>query len=856
MVAACVGDFVRPKPGSPPTCHLYVANLGPAVGVSVLKARTIFAAFGTITDLQEAGESGNRLYVSFADSASAQEARAALHERPCLAAGGRVLSIQYAELKTAGLQTGPPLPEVCVSGEQVGIPGLVCIPDFVSEEEERELVAAVDDGNWHRLAKRRVQHYGYEFKYQSRNVDPTAELGAFPPPLQSVSQRVERLLTGECEQVCSEDDATGGKQTEAEQSWPLDQLTVNEYPAGVGLSPHVDTHSAFHGAIVSLSLAGPTVMEFRRQCQEAQAPDGSSSTDTTDGLLERRCLFLAPRSLLVLTGEARYAWQHYIPHRKSDLVRGEIVLRGRRRVSLTFRKVRTGPCRCEYPESCDSQQGVREGGPKRAEKGGWMRMEGARESGVQETGEAGMDLATATDKTLEALEALDVRTNLSPQAVEIRDGSTNTSRSECLPRLTPEEGSVHPLLSEESSGAGGASPFVVPEIEKRHVHQVYDAIAMHFSATRFAKWPKVAQFLEGLPEGSLVVDAGCGNGKYLGFNPSCFFLGCDISAPLVGMASKRGFDVAVADALRLPYRTASCDAAISIAVLHHLSSDARRRQAIRELLRIVKSGDRILITVWAREQEDPKLLGKWTPLIGTEAWPEDLVAPGGKQPGDRGSAQEQASGVEGLAGERTSEEGRGSGRKKMGLADRGGNEVGTTGEGTENGHGPSDASESPLRERRPSGTLESIPESGAGAPKPDRAANEVKVSMREGEVLLDPAENPDSPPSGSSAQADTSIELSEASEGSPLPGDGSGSVQEYFVPWHLPYHRVEIGVADRDGERGLARRDPLKQALVYERYYHVFVEGELERLVNEVGGCTIVDHFFDKSNWCVIAAKH
>lgn len=28
-----------------------------------------------------------------------------------------------------------------------------------------------------------------------------------------------------------------------------------------------------------------------------------------------QALYLPPRSLLLLTGEARYAWQHYIPHR-------------------------------------------------------------------------------------------------------------------------------------------------------------------------------------------------------------------------------------------------------------------------------------------------------------------------------------------------------------------------------------------------------------------------------------------------------------------------------------------------------------------------------------------------------------
>lgn len=511
MAATCAGDFVRPKLGSPPTCHLFVANLGPAVGVSVSEARTIFATFGTVTDIQEAGECGNRLYISFADSASAQEARVALHERPCLAAGDRVLTIQYAELKAVGLKRGPPPPKVCISGEQVEIPGLIYVPDFVSEEEERELLAAVDGGNWHRLAKRRVQHYGYEFKYQSRNVDPTQELGAFPPPLRSVSQKVERLVEGDCEQAPLDGGTTGAIQTETEPFWPLDQLTVNEYPAGVGLSPHVDTHSAFHGAIVSLSLAGPTVMEFRRQCQEGQAPNEPSGIDTTDGHLERRCLFLAPRSLLILTGEARYAWQHYIPHRKSDLVGGQVVPRGRRRVSLTFRKVRTGPCQCEYPESCDSQQGVREGGPKRAEKEGWMTMEGARESGVREVGGASIERATGT--VSDGLQASTVRTNENMEMETRPDEPTSTSKSDCLPGLTPEEGPGHEPPSGESSGASCSSPFVVPEIEKRHVHQVYDAIAMHFSATRFAKWPKVAQFLEGLPEGSLVVDAGCGNGQ-------------------------------------------------------------------------------------------------------------------------------------------------------------------------------------------------------------------------------------------------------------------------------------------------------------------------------------------------------
>ncbi len=69
----------------------------------------------------------------------------------------------------------------------------------------------------------------------------------------------------------------------------IDQLTVNEYGCGVGLSPHIDTHSAFTGAIISLSVGGPAVMVMRRE-EKQQA------------------LWLPPRSLLVMGGESRYAW--------------------------------------------------------------------------------------------------------------------------------------------------------------------------------------------------------------------------------------------------------------------------------------------------------------------------------------------------------------------------------------------------------------------------------------------------------------------------------------------------------------------------------------------------------------------
>ena len=84
-------------------------------------------------------------------------------------------------------------------------------------------------------------------------------------------------------------------------------------------------------------------------------------------------------------------------------------------------------------------------------------------------------------------------------------------------------------------------------------------------------------------------------------------MGCDMCWELVDIAAARGYEVTVADCLNLPYRDNVFDAVISIAVVHHLSSRARRIQAIRELVRVVRGGGQILVYVWAMEQERKKV---------------------------------------------------------------------------------------------------------------------------------------------------------------------------------------------------------------------------------------------------------
>ncbi|KAH6656743.1 S-adenosyl-L-methionine-dependent methyltransferase [Truncatella angustata] len=147
--------------------------------------------------------------------------------------------------------------------------------------------------------------------------------------------------------------------------------------------------------------------------------------------------------------------------------------------------------------------------------------------------------------------------------------------------------------------------------EQEHVHSVYETIAPHFSATRYKPWPVIASFLESLAPGSVGVDVGCGNGKYLAVNPKVHIIGSDRSANLVRIARDHGgdrkCDVAVADGLSLPFPEGKADFAICVAVLHHMSTRQRRQDGVKALLDCVRPGSgKILVYVWALEQANSR----------------------------------------------------------------------------------------------------------------------------------------------------------------------------------------------------------------------------------------------------------
>ncbi len=139
------------------------------------------------------------------------------------------------------------------------------------------------------------------------------------------------------------------------------------------------------------------------------------------------------------------------------------------------------------------------------------------------------------------------------------------------------------------------------EVEK--VHNVYDIISKHFSTTRKIIWPKVEDFINSFEPNSLILDIGCGNGKNMGSRNDCIYIGLDTCENLMKQAKLRqNCSYILGNCIELPFKLNTFDYAMSIAVIHHLSTEIRRLQALQEITRILKKNGEALIYVWAFEQ--------------------------------------------------------------------------------------------------------------------------------------------------------------------------------------------------------------------------------------------------------------
>src|SRR5438128_992879 len=127
--------------------------------------------------------------------------------------------------------------------DYLDVPGLNYLKGFLSQEEQAQTLQAIDARPWLNDLRRRVQHYGYKYDYRAKEVDPSMYVGPLPRFALEVAQHL--LARGLIEEM-------------------PDQLIVNEYQPGQGISAHVDCLPCFKNVIVTVSLGSVYEMDFIR----------------------------------------------------------------------------------------------------------------------------------------------------------------------------------------------------------------------------------------------------------------------------------------------------------------------------------------------------------------------------------------------------------------------------------------------------------------------------------------------------------------------------------------------------------------------------------------------------------------
>jgi alkylated DNA repair protein (DNA oxidative demethylase) len=190
---------------------------------------------------------------------------------------------------------------VAVPGPRSAPEGFLYRRHFITAEEEAALIAAVRGLEFSEVrmrgqtARRRTAHFGWRYGYESWRVEPGPPIPESLLLLRRHAGALARLDAG-----------------------ALEEVLVTEYPAGAGIGWHRDAPS--FDVVVGMSLLGPCRLRFARGAGSAR---------------ETRALVLEPRSAYVLSGPARWQWQHSIPPTKTA------------RYSITFRTLGGGPGRGE-----------------------------------------------------------------------------------------------------------------------------------------------------------------------------------------------------------------------------------------------------------------------------------------------------------------------------------------------------------------------------------------------------------------------------------------------------------------------------------------------------------------------------
>jgi alkylated DNA repair dioxygenase AlkB len=170
--------------------------------------------------------------------------------------------------------------------------------EFLSREEEAQLIAQIEQLPLAAMkyqqyeARRRVVNYGGKYDFSAQKLEAAPPVPEWLAPLRKRAAAWAGIPPGE-----------------------LSQALVAEYTPGTPLGWHRDVPD--HEDIIGVSLLNEAMLKFRPYPHVV----GKKS--------DVRKVLVAPRSIYLLRGAARWAWQHSVPAVK--LLRYSITLRTPRR---------------------------------------------------------------------------------------------------------------------------------------------------------------------------------------------------------------------------------------------------------------------------------------------------------------------------------------------------------------------------------------------------------------------------------------------------------------------------------------------------------------------------------------------
>lgn len=127
---------------------------------------------------------------------------------------------------------------------------------------------------------RKVIQFGSLYLYNTKRATEKGSAPPIPEILQELRTKIYQVATF------------------IEKDYIFDQVIVNRYLPGQGISPHIDLN-IFGKYIVSFTFKGGREMEFTRNEEKFK-------------------MYAKERSMYVMTGESRYKWKHQMRPRKKD----------------------------------------------------------------------------------------------------------------------------------------------------------------------------------------------------------------------------------------------------------------------------------------------------------------------------------------------------------------------------------------------------------------------------------------------------------------------------------------------------------------------------------------------------------